>query len=140
MKDQELTERIIGCAMKVHSTLGPGFLEAIYHKALAHELGKADLKFECEKPITVYYDGINVGEFAADILVEGLVIVELKAIQALGPANEVQLVNYLVATGIETGLLLNFGSERLQIKRKSRIYRPRQIGQDGQDLQDGKYS
>ena len=138
MEDQELTEKIIGCAMKVHSTLGPGFLESVYQKALAHELRKAGLKVECEKPITVYYDGVPVGDFSADMLVEDRVVLELKANQALAPANEVQLVNYLTATGIEVGLLLNFGGERLEFKRKTRTYRPKKRGQDEQDLQDFK--
>src|SRR5208283_5047252 len=107
MEEQELTRKIIGCAMKVHAALGPGFLESVYAKALAHELRKAGLKVECEKEITVEYDGVRVGDFSADLLVEGKVIVEQKAIQALVPANEVQLVNYLTATGIGIGLLLN---------------------------------
>src|SRR5689334_7378724 len=110
MEERGLTERIIGCAMKVHSTLGPGFLESVYHKALEHELRKAGLKVESQKAIAVHYDGIAVGEFAADLLIEERVIVELKSNQALSLANEVQLVNYLTATGIEIGLLLNFGS------------------------------
>jgi GxxExxY protein len=106
MEEQELTEKIIGCAMKVHSMLGPGFLESVYAKALAHELRKAGLKVECEKLITVKYDGVVVGEFSADKLVEERVMVEEKAVQALVSAHEVQLVNYLTATGIEIGLLL----------------------------------
>jgi GxxExxY protein len=130
MEHQELTEKIIGCAMKVHSTLGPGFLESVYHNALTHELRKEGLEVECEKAITVQYDGIVVGEFSADILAEGRVMVELKANQALSAANGVQLVNYLVATGVETGLLLNFGAERLEFKRKSRTYRPKQPPKD----------
>jgi GxxExxY protein len=127
MEDKELTAKIIGCAMKIHSTLGPGFVESVYQKALAHELEKAGFRVECEKPITVQYDGIVVGEFSADMLVEQSVLVELKANQTLAPANEVQLVNYLTATGIEIGLLLNFGAEHLEFKRKSRTYRPRQV-------------
>ena len=138
MEDQELTEKIIGCAMKVHSTLGPGFLESVYQKALAHELRKAGLQVECEQPIAVQYDGVPVGEFSADMLVEDRVMLELKANQALAPANEVQLVNYLTATGIEIGLLVNFGAERLEFKRKTRTYRPKTRGQDEQDLQDFK--
>ena len=125
MEDHELTEKIIGCAMKVHSTLGPGFLESVYQKALAHELQKAGLKVECEKAITVHYDGIVVGDFSADMLVENKVMLELKANLALALANEVQLVNYLTATGIEIGLLLNFGAEHLEFKRKARTYRPK---------------
>jgi len=126
MEHQGLTEKIIGCAMKVHSTLGPGFLESVYHSALAHELRKEGLEVECEKAISVKYDGIVVGEFSADILVEGMIVVELKANQALCAADEVQLVNYVVATGVETGLLLNFGAESLEFKRKFRTYRPKQ--------------
>ena len=127
MEDHELTEKIIGCAMKVHTVLGPGFLESVYQKALAHELQKAGLKVECEKAIAVYYDGVAVGEFSSDMLVEGRVMLELKANQSLAPANEVQLVNYLTATGIETGLLLNFGAERLEFKRKTRTYRSKPL-------------
>jgi len=130
MEDQTLTETIIGCAMKVHSALGPGFLESVYQKALAHELQKAGLKIECEKPITVHYDGVVVGDFFADLLVDDKVMLELKANQTLAPANEVQLVNYLTATGIEIGLLLNFGAERLEFKRKARTYRPKQPPKD----------
>ena len=130
MEDQELTEKIIGGGMKVHSTLGPGFLESVYQKALAHELSKAGLKVECEKPIAVHYDGVAVGDFSADMLVEDRVMLKLKANQALVPANEVQLVNYLTATGIEIGLLLNFGAERLEFKRKSRTYRPKPLPKD----------
>ncbi len=130
MEDQELTEKIIGCAMKVHSTLGPGFLESVYQMALTHELTKAGLKVESQKPITVRYDGIAVGDFSADMLVDDRVMLELKASQALVPANEVQLVNYLTATGIEIGLLLNFGAERLEFKRKTRTYRPKPLPQD----------
>jgi GxxExxY protein len=101
MEEQELTEKIIGCAMKIHSALGPGFLESVYQNALAHELGKAGVKVECEKAIVVHYDGVAVGDFSADMLVEEKVMLELKANQALVAANEVQLVNYLTATGVE---------------------------------------
>lgn len=126
MELQQLTETIIGCAMKVHRILGPGFLESVYQKALTHELQKAGLRVECEKPIQVRYDGVVAGDFTADMFVEGVVMVENKAVQALAPAHEVQLVNYLAATGVEIGLLLNFGAERLEFKRKHRTYRPRQ--------------
>lgn len=124
MEEQELTEKIIGCAFKVQSTLGPGFFESVYKKALMHELQKIQLKAESEKPILVRYDGVVVGDFSADLLVEDKVMLELKANLALTPANEVQLVNYLNATGIELGLHLNFGAERLEFKRKTRTYRP----------------
>ena len=130
MQDQELTEKIIGSAMKVHSKLGPGFLESVYHKALEHELHKASLNVESQKPIQVQYDGVPVGDFVADMLVEDRVMLELKANQALAPANEVQLVNYLTVTGIDIGLLLNFGAQRLEFKRKFRTYKPVHIKQD----------
>jgi GxxExxY protein len=128
MEHADLTQSIIGCAMKVHRTLGPGFLESVYQQALAHELRKAGLLVECERRISVSYDGVVVGDFFADMLVSGDVLVENKAVQALAPIHEVQLVNYLTATGIEIGLLLNFGAERLQVKRKFRTFRRR--GQD----------
>ncbi|HXC34656.1 MAG TPA: GxxExxY protein [Candidatus Acidoferrales bacterium] len=130
MEDQQLTEKIIGCAMKVHSVLGPGFLESVYKNALAHELKKAGLTTDIEMPLTVQYDGIVVGEFSADMLIEGRLILELKANQTLVLANEVQLVNYLAATGIEIGLLMNFGGERLEFKRKTRTYRPTVLPKD----------
>ena len=119
--EYDLAGKIIGMAMKVHTTLGAGFLESVYHKALAHELKKADVQFESEKPLNVFYDGILVGDFMADFLVEKEVIVELKAVQTLASVHEVQTVNYLVATGIDVGLLLNFGSERLDYKKKFRL-------------------
>ena len=125
MEDEALTQRIIGCSMAVHRTHGPGFLESVYQKALAHELAKAGLKVACEHPIRVMYDGVDVGEFAADILVEGRVMIENKAVRLLAVAHEMQLVNYLTATGVDIGLLFNFGSERLQFKRKSRCYQPK---------------
>jgi GxxExxY protein len=122
MEEEELTKRIIGCAITVHSALGPGFLESVYQKALNHELGKAGLRAECCKAIAVRYDGVIVGEFVSDMVVEEKVLIELKATSALVAAHEVQLVNYLTATGIEIGLLLNFGAGRLETKRKYRTY------------------
>lgn len=86
------------------------------------------MKVECERKVQVTYDGVIVGDFSCDMLVEGCVLVENKAVVALAPAHEVQLVNYLTATGIEVGLLLNFGTQRLEFKRKTRTYRPRQTG------------
>jgi GxxExxY protein len=138
MQEEELTRRIIGCAMKVHTTLGPGFLESVYQKALAHELSNAGFKAEYQGRVTVRYDGVVVGDFLADFIVEDKIMLELKANQMLVPANEVQLVNYLTATGIEIGLLLNFGAERLEFRRKTRTYRPKGFRQDEQDGQDLK--
>lgn len=111
--------------MRVHTTLGPGFLESVYKRALIHELTKLGLIVESEKALTVTYDGIIVGDFSADLLVEGRVLIELKANQSLVAANEVQLVNYLTATRIDLGLLLNFGALRLEFKRKTRLPKPR---------------
>ncbi len=123
MKEEEITGKIIGCAMKVHRTLGCGFLESVYQNALAYELKKARLEVQCEVPIKVFYEGVDVGEFYADLLVEKQVIVENKAVEQLCPAHEVQLVNYLTATEFDVGLLINFGSSSLQYKKKFRVYR-----------------
>ena len=116
----DICGQIIGAAMKVHSTLGPGFLESVYQNALIWELRKSGFKAEVERPITVCYDGEIVGAFAADVLVNDKVIVELKVSLAIAKVHEVQLVNYLVATGLNEGLLLNFGTERLEFKKKFR--------------------
>jgi GxxExxY protein len=117
----DLCGQVIGLAMKVHSTLGPGFLESVYQNALVWELRKSGFKSEPQKPISVRYDGQVVGAFAADLLVNDSVIVEVKAIQALAKAHEVQLVNYLTATELDEGLLLNFGGERLEFRKKFRL-------------------
>lgn len=136
MEHKEQTQKIIGCAMKVHGTLGPGFLESVYQNALALELRKAGMRVECEKRIQVVYEGVVVGDFVADMLVNEQVLIENKAVQVLATAHEVQLVNYLTATGIDIGLLLNFGGARLEFKRKTRTYCPKKSGQDEQDYQD----
>ena len=120
-KEYDLCWRVIGAAMKVHAALGRGFLESVYQNALIWELRKCGVNAEAERPISVYYDGQLVGAFTADLFVNGSLIVELKSIQALAKAHEVQLVNYLVATGVNEGLLLNFGAERLQFKKKFRV-------------------
>ena len=116
-KHSELTGEIINCAHNVHNTLGFGFLEKVYHNSLVLELNKFGFEVESEKQITVYYHGQIVGEYAADIVVAKKVILEIKAVQAINPAHEVQLVNYLKATDIDVGLLLNFGKS-LEVKRK----------------------
>ena len=120
--DQLITE-VIECAKRIRRQLGPGFLEKVYKNAMVVELRKLKLNFETEKLIQVLYDGIVVGEYRTDIIIEGKLILELKATQDLSIANEVQLVNYLTSTGIDDGLLINFGSDKLQFKRKYRIYR-----------------
>jgi GxxExxY protein len=128
MQDEALTKTIIGCAFQVHNTLGPGFLEKVYENALAHELRKRGLKVVQQAPLRVIYDGVIVGEYYPDLWVEERVIVELKAVQVLHPRHEVQLVNYLAATGVDTGLLLNFGTS-VEVKRKFRKYK-KKTGQD----------
>ena len=117
MKHKELTAKIIECAYKVHNTLGFGFLEAVYQNALLIELIKVGLQAEKEKKIQVHYHNQLVGDYMADIIVEGKIILELKSVKEFHPAHGAQLVNYLKATGIEVGLLINFG-ERVEIKRK----------------------
>ncbi|MGB0768605.1 MAG: GxxExxY protein [Phycisphaeraceae bacterium] len=117
MEDQELTRQIIGCAYAVYNELGSGFLESVYQRSLLIELQKLGLSAQVESPVKVYYDEQIVGEFRADLIVRGRVIVELKAIEALTKAHEVQVVNYLRATSIEIGLLLNFGQTEVQVRR-----------------------
>jgi len=120
MKYLALTEKIIGCAYQVYNKMGFGFLESVYEKCLLIELRKAGLKAESQIPITVNYDDEVVGEFVADILVEDIVILELKSVRRIVKAFEVQLVNYLVATKKDIGLLLNFGQQKVEVKRKTR--------------------
>lgn len=116
----DLAGQLIGLAMKVHNALGPGFLESVYQNALAFELRDSGYKVELEKEITVKYRGNIVGSFVADMFVNDCLVVENKAVQTLAIAHEVQLVNYLTATGIDVGLLFNFGSQKLQYKKKFR--------------------
>ena len=127
--DHALSEKIIGCAMKVHRQLGPGFLESVYRNALAFELRRAGLSVDLEKHVTVKYEHVIVGDFIADLVVGETLICELKAASALTKADEVQLVNYLTSTNHEVGLLLNFGTPSLQFKRKHRrkLSRPEDV-------------
>lgn len=120
--DQEhtLTEKVIGLAMKVHRALGPGFLESVYVNALAYELRRAGLQIDMGERITVRYEDVIVGDFVADFVINGHLIGEVKAINSLSKADEVQLVNYLTATNRDFGLLFNFGAPSLQFKRKHR--------------------
>ena len=117
MKYEEITEKIIQAFYKVYNTLGYGFLERVYLNALFIELVAMGYKVEKEKKILVYYFGKVVGDYNADLIVEEVIAVELKAIEALTEDNELQLINYLKATNIEVGLLLNFG-KKPQVKRK----------------------
>ena len=118
MQHKELTEKIFAAAYHVYNRMGFGFLESVYEKCVLIELGKAGLRAESQKPIVVKYDNEVVGEFKADIIVEDTVIVELKSVKQVVQAHEVQLVNYLVATGKPVGLILNFGEEKVEVKRK----------------------
>lgn len=118
MEYSELTEKIIGCAYRVYNQMGFGFLESVYEKCILIELRKANLDAESQKPVTVYYEDQIVGEFVTDIIVNDTIILELKSVKRIIEAHEVQLVNYLVATGKPVGLLINFGERKVEIKRK----------------------
>ena len=133
MQINELTEKVIGCAYRVHNELGAGFLEKVYENALRIELAEAGLTAKQQHPIPVMYHGQLVGDFCADLMMEDRLIIELKAVQKLAREHEVQLVNYLTATGIDDGLLINFGPS-VEVKRKFRKYTEQ--GQDPQDRQD----
>ena len=118
--EYDLAGHVIGFAMKVHRTLGAGFLESVYQKALLYELVKAGFKVESDKPIQVRYEGVIIGDFKADLIVNDELIVELKAVSGLVVEHEVQLVNYLTVTGKDFGLLVNFGGRSLEFKKKFR--------------------
>ena len=118
--NDDLNGQVIGLAMKVHRTLGPGFLESVYQKSLLYELVKAGLKVESDRPIQVRYEGVIVGDFKADLIVNEELIIELKAVSGIIVEHEVQLVNYLAATGKDFGLLINFGGRSLEFKKKFR--------------------
>ena len=122
---KELSYAIVGAAIEVHRILGPGFLEAVYQKALAHELTLRGIRFEQFKKLPVYYKGILVGEYEADFVIEGKIIpstssgrrLEIKAISKLHPKHEAQAINYLTATGFRLAILLNFGASSLEHQR-----------------------
>lgn len=120
MEYEDITQRIIGSAYKVHNQLGFGFLESVYKKAMIIELSKDALKVEPEKPLKVYYDSQIVGDFYVDLIIEDEIIVELKSVQNLAKEHEVQLVNYLNGLKKEIGLLINFGPSGVEVKRKYR--------------------
>ena len=115
--DNELSQRVIGCAIEVSNTLGAGFFEKIYEKALCVEFQKKGISFKCQESVIVNYKGNIVGEYVTDIIVEDCLLLELKAVKALCSEHEAQLMNYLKATGLSVGLLLNFGKPKLGIKR-----------------------
>jgi len=117
LEHEELTERIIGAAITVHRRLGPGFLESIYERALEVELRRAGLRVERQVQVAVRYEGVEVGDHRLDMVVEGLIVLELKAIQAIEDVHFAIVRSYLKATGLRHGLLLNFSEMPLKIKR-----------------------
>jgi GxxExxY protein len=124
MKHEELTHKIIGCAMKVHSTLGAGFQELIYQRALAIEMQKQGLAFQREMEMTVYYEGEKIGTRRVDFFVENTVMVELKALSKLEDVHLTQAMNYCQAYNLPIGLLINFGGKSLEFKRVYNINHP----------------
>lgn len=117
MKYKEITDKIIGCAFEVINELGSGFLESVYEKALVIALQEKGLSVLSQFPIKVYFKEKCVGEFYADLFVEEKVIVELKTVKTILPEHKAQIINYLKGTGIEVGLLINFGNQKLEFNR-----------------------
>jgi GxxExxY protein len=124
MKHEELTHKIIGCAMKVHSTLGNGFQEVIYQRALAIEMEKQGLHFEREMEMAIYYDDIAIGNRRVDFFVEDAIMVELKALIKLEDVHLAQAMNYCQAYNLPIGLLINFGARSLDFKRVYNVNHP----------------
>lgn len=114
---QDLTKQVIGAAMKVHRDLGPGFVEKIYQRALYLELKNSKIRFEREKRITIAYNRANLGYFDADFVIDGKVIVELKATEYIGDIHLAQLMSYLKAASLKIGLIINFANKSLEWKR-----------------------
>ena len=114
---EELTDKVLGACFEVTHELGAGFLESVYEKALMVALRQKGLNVEAQVPLKVKFRGVIVGEFFADILVENKLIIELKSVSALRPEHQAQVINYLKATGIEVGLLVNFGNPKLEYRR-----------------------
>jgi len=112
-----LTEKVIRCAFDVSNTLGCGFLEKVYENAMAHDLRKAGLQVQQQHGITVYYDGAVIGEYTADLLVEGVLLIELKAVKELDDIHLAQCLNYLKATNLRLCLLMNFAKPKVEIRR-----------------------
>ena len=123
MNINDLTFAVIGCAYKVHNVLGPGFLEKVYENALTLELKRQGINARQQVKLPVFYEGERVGLYFPDLWIEDLLIVEIKAVRTLIPEHEIKLLHYLTATGIDNGLLINFGLS-VQIKRKFREYNP----------------
>ena len=123
METKELINTIAECAKRVRSALTPGFEEKVYKNAMFIELRDCGISVETEVPFKVYYKNHIVGDYRADMIAERQVIIELKAINALLPIHEVQLVNYLTATGMDDGMLINCGADRIDIRHRNRLYR-----------------
>ena len=119
---KDLSYRVVGCAQRVHRELGPGFPESVYQKALAHELAKAKVPFQSQAGFEVAYDGVLCGEFRTDFFVDEKIIVEIKAAESLCPEHVAQLLAYLKASGMELGLLMNFGEVSLTVQRLANQY------------------
>ena len=117
MLHEDITGNIIQCSLKVHSSLGNGFQEVIYQRALAHEMHKAGLHFERELEMLIYYDGEDIGKRRVDFFVENKIMVEMKAVIKLEDVHLAQALNYLEAYNMDVGLLINFGARSLQFKR-----------------------
>src|SRR5262245_12289779 len=127
MDENNLTYRIIGFAYKVHNTLGSGFIESVYENALKMEINKIGISVLQQEELDVFYEGQRVGHFIPDLWIPRTLIIEVKAVQAISKLHEVQLVNYLTATGIDDGLLINFGPS-VEVKHKFRKYKARTDG------------
>jgi len=130
MKYGDLTGKIIGCAMKVHATLGSGFQEVIYQRALAIEMQKQNLGFRREMEMTIFYDNIQIGIRRVDFFVQDTIMLELKAISELNDIHLNQAINYLEAYNLPVGLLINFGSKSLSFKRVYNTKHPENRNQD----------
>jgi len=115
--EETISQRVIRCAFDVSNTLGAGFLEKVYENALCVELERSGLDFQSQKPVAVTYKGFQVGEYVVDIVVEDKLLLELKALSTLCSSHDAQVMNYLRATNLSVGLLLNFGKPKLGIKR-----------------------
>ena len=133
LKHEQITKSVIGCAFEVINELGAGFLESVYEKALLLVLRQKGLSAIPQHAVKVMFRGECVGDFYADICVEEKVIIELKAVKAITPEHQAQIINYLNATGIEVGLLINFGNPKLEYKR---FTRNKNMNMDKQDIQD----
>ena len=120
LKHSTVTQTVLGCAFEVINELGAGFVESVYERSMLLALSQKGLSVSSQHPIQVSFRGVCVGDFYADLLVEGKVIVELKAAKAIAPEHQAQIINYLNATGIEVGLLINFGNPKLEYKRFTR--------------------